>query len=92
MGSSFGEEHPWLSRPWGKAGSCSRDSRWVGGGKMWSFAAGQQETHVFGGWGSLGAGICLLAAPEISLVEEDFFSPIPEANPTAPRLQQELIV
>lgn len=80
VGSSFGEEHPWLSRPWGKAGSCSRDSRWVGGGKMWSFAAGQQETHVCleaGDLWGLESGICLLVAPEISLVEEDFFSPTP---------------
>lgn len=47
---------------------------------MWSFAAGQQETHVCleaGDLWGLESGICLLVAPEISLVEEDFFSPTP---------------
>lgn len=56
-----------------------RDSWWVGGGKLWSFAAGQQATCMFAGWEflSLNTGICLFVATEISLAEEDFFSPIP---------------
>lgn len=46
---------------------------------MWSFAAGQQVTRMFTGWEILGLndGICLFVATEISLAEEDFFSPIP---------------
>lgn len=74
------EEHPLLKQAQRKGWEIyQRDRRWVGGGKMRSFAAGQQVTHMFAGWEFLGLndGICLFVATEISLAEEDFFSPIP---------------